>query len=732
MERQRETELTAFFQHNQEQQDRQQLEELQTYIDMPKLYRYDKSKKQWIRRKARSEDTTIGRIHSVNPLAGEAFYLRILLHNNHCRGKTSFEDMRTLENGRVCETYQEACRELGLLRDDNEWQQVLEEAAGTQLSTRLRELYVVILMFCQPSNPRSLFDEFWQTWTDDYELLGRRRGTVLDENQLRTMLLLDLELRLQSFEKELANFGLPQPTPEDLARVENITSTDPVVIREEKDYDVVELRAAVEETVVKFTEEQAAVYDTVMGAVRERKQLCAFIDARGGCGKTFILNAILGAVRSLEPGGCVALAMATTGIASNLLDMGRTFHSRLKAPLSPHEESTLQISGQSSLAKLVQMARLLLVDEAPMLDRFQLEALDRTLRDLMGQPDQPFGGKIVLLAGDFRQCLPVVPGANRAGTVDHCINQSHLWQHFQVLRLTVNMRVRASGNPVLEAFDQWTLGIGNGLAADSGYVNIPPEMLTEIKPNTKEESWREAQSMKEFAQKVFPDIKANYDTPGWFEGRTILAPTNKEVDSINDMMQDSLPGTGVKLSSADTLENPADAFRFNTEYLNTLKPNGFPSHMLDIKPGMPLMLLRNINPRQGLCNGTRLMFRRAVNNKLLECRIVGSDRVVLIPRITFIPKPGEYPFEWQRRQFPVRPAFAITINKSQGQTLKNVGVWLRGQVFGHGQLYVAVSRVSSPDQLKFAIMREPNQNELETRNVVYNEVLLREGNRTPA
>ena len=162
----------------------------------------------------------------------------------------------------------------------------------------------------------------------------------------------------------------------------------------------------------------------------------------------------------------------------------------------------------------------------------------------------------------------------------------------------------------------------------------------------------EAQSTKKLGQLVFPDIKTNYNKPGWFEGRTILAPTNNEVDSINNMMQDSLPGTGVKLSSADTLENPANAFRFNTEYLNTLKPNGFPQHMLDIKPGMPLMLLRNINPRQGLCNGTRLIFQRAVNNKLLECKIVDSNRVVLIPRITFIPKPGEYPFKWQRR-YPV-------------------------------------------------------------------------------
>ena len=336
---------------------------------MPKLFRYDKSKKQWIRRKAKSEDTVIGRIHSVNPLAGEAFYLRILLHNDHCRGKISFQDMKAVENGRVCETYQEVCRELGLLQDDHEWQQVLEEAAGSKLCPQIRELYVVILMFCQPSNPRSLFDEFW---IDDFELLGRRRGTSLDENQLMTMLLLGIELRLQSFEMELASFGLPQPSAEGLARVESITSTEPVIIREEKDYDVPQLRAAIEETLTKFTEEQSYIYNTVLDAVKSQRSMCAFIDARGGCGKTFIINAILGTVRSLEPGGCVALAMATTGIASNLLDLGRTFHSRLKAPLTPHEESTLQISGQSSLAKLVQMAKLLLVDEAPMLDRFQL------------------------------------------------------------------------------------------------------------------------------------------------------------------------------------------------------------------------------------------------------------------------------------------------------------------------------------------------------------------------
>jgi ATP-dependent exoDNAse (exonuclease V) alpha subunit len=408
----------------------------------------------------------------------------------------------------------------------------------------------------------------------------------------------------------------------------------------------------------------------------------------------------------------VALAMARTGIASNLLKLGRTFHSRLKAPLTPNKESTLQISAQSDLAKLVRMARLLLIDESTMLDKFQLEALDRSLRDLMDRHDQPFGGKILVLAGDFRQCLPVVPGASRAGTVSHCINRSHLWQHFKLFQLTENMRVRASGDPALEAFDDWTLSIGNGVQLN-GSVPIPDDMVLEIVPNTKTETKNEENSMKKFCQEIFPDLKSNINKQGWLEGRTILAPTNKEVDAINDMVQDWLSDAGIKLSSADTVEN-----------LNTLSPKGFAKHTLNLKPGMPLVILRNINPRQGLCNGTRVVFEKCIDNKLLQCKIVETGRIVLIPRITFIPKANEYPFEWQRRQFPVRPAFAMTINKSQGQTLKHAGIWLRGQVFTHGQLYVACSRVSSPENLKFALMREANSQQFTAVNIVYREVLL--------
>ena len=457
LENQRSTELTAFFSYNEANSENPEC--WAKYVDMPKRHVYDQKKKEWRNRK-QGNDTVIGRVHSVNPVAGEVFYLRILLHNNHCLGKTSFKDMLKLPNGRECESYKEVCVQLGLLNDDQEWERILESAAATQMCPQIRELFVIILIFCMPSNPLALFNTFWDTWYDDFERKAARRGAHLTENQLKTMVLLDIELRLSSHEKSLHDFMLPEPSEEEIIEVEHVNNTEPPFIREELDFDVDVLKNLVEERVHTFTPEQSHIYQNVMNAVTNDRPIQIFIDARGGCGKTYLINTILAAVRSCVPRGNVALAMATTGIAGNLLELGRTFHSRMKAPLKPMKDSTLNISSQSNLATLIRMAKLLLIDEATMLDRFQLEALDRTLRDLMQKPDKPFGDKIIILAGDFRQCLPVVPGATRAGTVEHCLNQSHLWNNFVVLNLTTNMRVGASGDPELEDFDSWTLDIG--------------------------------------------------------------------------------------------------------------------------------------------------------------------------------------------------------------------------------------------------------------------------------
>ena len=163
---------------------------------------------------------------------------------------------------------------------------------------------------------------------------------------------------------------------EDLRMVENMTNIQPATFRAELDFDVPELRNQANRLERDLTDEQRDIYNSVITAVKDNTPLSLFIVARGGCGKTYLLNTILKKVRSLNDQGSIALAMATTGIAANLLHIGRTFHSRLKAPLQ------LNITVQSTLAKVVQQSKLMIIDEAPMLDSYMLSALDRSLRDI--------------------------------------------------------------------------------------------------------------------------------------------------------------------------------------------------------------------------------------------------------------------------------------------------------------------------------------------------------------
>merc|ERR1712243_287856 len=140
-------------------------------------------------------------------------------------------------------------------------------------------------------------------------------------------------------------------------------------------------------------------------------------------GKTFLLNGLLATVRSLEVGGCVALATATTGKAARHLLKGRTFHSRFKAPLILSDNCKLRIPVQTELAKLIKMAKIILVDEVTMMDNRLLQALNDSLCDIMAT-DVPFGDKVLVISGDFRQTLPIVKGASRAGIVSRCINHN--------------------------------------------------------------------------------------------------------------------------------------------------------------------------------------------------------------------------------------------------------------------------------------------------------------------
>jgi ATP-dependent DNA helicase PIF1 len=161
---------------------------------------------------------------------------------------------------------------------------------------------------------------------------------------------------------------------------------------------------------------------------------------------------------------------------------------------------------------------------------------------------------------------------------------------------------------------------------------------------------------------------------------------------------------------------------YPVEFLNTLRFSGIANHELQLKVGVLILLLRNLNQSIGLCNGTRLIVKR-LGQRVIEAKIITGNNVgkrVFIPRIIMSPFGTNWPFVLRRCQSHVRVAFAMTINKNQGRTLNNVGVYLPSPVFYHGQLYVAISWVTSSANIK--IFNGQGLDEY-MQNVVYKEVL---------
>jgi len=198
--------------------------------------------------------------------------------------------------------------------------------------------------------------------------------------------------------------------------------------------------------------------------------------------------------------------------------------------------------------------------------------------------------------------------------------------------------------------------------------------------------------------------------------RVILTPKNEQATTINECILSETKGNEVVYASINTVVEESDATHYAVEFLNSLSASGLPAHAIKLKVGVPIMLLRNLSPPK-LCNGTRLkvisLHRHTIEAKILTgC---GAGEAVFIPRIPLIPH--NFPFQFKRVQFPVSVCFAMTINKSQGQTLRAAGVDLRTSCFSHGQLYVACSRVTSPDSLYILAA------ESQTTNVVYQEIL---------
>ena len=274
--------------------------------------------------------------------------------------------------------------------------------------------------------------------------------------------------------------------------------------------------------------------------------------------------------------------------------------------------------------RLLYSSNVLVWDEAPMCHRFSFEALDRTLKDIMNSNDA-FGGKLLILAGDFRQIIPVVRRGRCPDVVNACLTKSPLWESCVKLKLCINMRVFANTNSYddqsrdhLQNYADWLLKLGEGKLPNvqselEGVIELPYPLCVP--------------SEKELINFVYSGLEneTNQTNSQWLGERALLTIKNTDVDRLNETIMKLLPGQEVVLKSLDTVAESDQAILYPQEFLNSITLFGLPPHKMTLKKNaLAIMLLRNLDPRNGHCNGTRYILK-SVTERLIHAEVLVGE-----------------------------------------------------------------------------------------------------------
>jgi hypothetical protein len=711
------TKLTAWFELNKVDADAKEY----YYYQIPEFYTFKEQKggnnmiwgiKGGEKRK-KTAKPCIGRMYSAHPKQGELFYLRMLLL--HVKGAESWKDLLTVD-GVEYDNFKEAAKALGLFETDDEIKKYFEEAIDFASAKQLRELFVSLINHGEEFDVKEFWESYKESMAEDF------MHEFNDVEKAENLAKADIERLMQINGMTLATYGIELPT---------IDLNDVVTWNKEE-----ELAKGMEMSKM-MNDRQKKTVDYVGKKILEMRfgkltNGCVFMDGPGGSGKTFVIETLCYLFRGNE---IEYKTSSWMGIAANLLPDGRTMHKNFGLPFQCKKDGSSNAKPNNKIGRELIKTDVIIIDEISMVPKHALDIIDRKLRELMNI-DLPFGGKIMIVAGDFRQVLPIERRAGRGDLINLSVTKSSLWNFFKIFKLIENKRAaqeekkdeeEKKGEEEMEGeeekdeeekkeenFAEFVLSVGNGEVDmdEDEYMEVPERII----------------SNGDLIEEVFGEFIRDNDLVG-MPNRVILTTTNERVHEINEKVLEMIDDQDMKVYySVDIAdkEQPENHMDYPPEFLHEIKESGLPPHELKLKVDCPVMLKRNLNQAAGLCNGTRLRVK-VMHRSCIECEFMFGPRTgerVLIPRITVTSAEGILPFKLYRRQIPVVLCFGMTINKSQGQTIDFVGLDMEKDVFSHGVTYVAVSRVKSWNNLKIKVNPDVKGNKI--KNIVWEEALLDE------
>ncbi|KAL3073743.1 hypothetical protein niasHS_015485 [Heterodera schachtii] len=419
-------------------------------------------------------------------------------------------------------TFAGAAQHLGLQVCDELFIRSMQEACA-EISNlkRLQHFFAMLIAHANPSEPQKLFDQFLDEMNPP--VAGAHPGAIPKSIGLRTTeVMKNIEYFLNCMGTNSGNVGL-SGLPEDYDFQRQAT-----LMEEDNLLDDFYGKTFFYNTLIKW-------------CVAGKPMLSDGADTVWGRDKDSLRRSAV-------------IAAASTGIAALLLIGGGTAHRHFFVPNDVTDETAPMLNFEAEKAQQLREADLIIIDEISMLSSKVLRYIERLLRDVCAGA-LPFGGKVIVLSGDWRQLAPVVEHGTREDQVAESIKMDRLFKGFEKLSLTINMRTA----PGEHSLREWLNEIGSGQSkVGTNQIHIPPQLVL--------------QNLDEAIQFCFPDglFKDPLSNADAIANNAVLCPTNNDVQYINEIALARMSGDAKEFPSIDEPLEPNDDYTISV-LTSTLK-----------------------------------------------------------------------------------------------------------------------------------------------------------------